>query len=404
MKHVIIGVGAAGIAAARTIVAHKPGDEVIMISEDEIVASRCMLHKYISGEREAETLDFAPDGFFENENVEWLGGISVTGIDASAGKVKCAGFDVGYDKLLIATGSLSSIPPVGALRTAKNVFGLRHFTDAKAIREAAGAAEKIVIIGGGLVGLDAAYALHELRKDISIVDIAKRILTINLDEKAAGEYESRFAEAGCKFYLGLGVSDTKVDESGDITAIVLSDDTVLPCDMVIVAAGVRPATALVEGSGIECERAIKVDERLATSCAGVYAAGDAAGLSGIWPNAMRQGTVAALNMCGVESQYTDTFAVKNTVNFFGLVTLSVGALEPEEGDTVITQEDRGTYKKFILRDGCVAGVILQGDIKYSGFWQYLIKNRIKVDCIGKPIWKLSYADFCKLSETGEYIW
>jgi NAD(P)H-nitrite reductase large subunit len=109
-------------------------------------------------------------------------------------------------------------------------------------------------------------------------------------------------------------------------------------------------------------------------------------------------------MCGQDTEYTDTFAIKNTVNFFGLVTLSVGAAKPQEGDVVAIREDRFTYKKYILRNGAPAGVILQGDIAGSGFWQYLIKNRVRVDHLNKPAWKLSYADFYGVDANGEYRW
>jgi len=141
-----------------------------------------------------------------------------------------------------------------------------------------------------------------------------------------------------------------------------------------------------------------------TNIKGIYAAGDVAGLSGIWPNARRQGEVAARNMCGVETVYEDSFALKNTVNFFDLATLTVGVLAPEDGDMVITRNEKNLYQRLILREGCVVGAILQGDISNAGFWQYLIKKQIPVDKIDKPIWKISFADFCKVSETGDYYW
>jgi NAD(P)H-nitrite reductase large subunit len=136
----------------------------------------------------------------------------------------------------------------------------------------------------------------------------------------------------------------------------------------------------------------------------VYAAGDVTGLSGIWPNAKRQGETAARNMCGETEVYEDSFAVKNAVNFFDLATMAIGEVEPSQGDRVELREDRRRYQKVILRDGCVVGLILQGDVSNCGFWQYIIKNRIRVDSINKPIWKISFADFLSLNEKGEYCW
>ena len=109
-------------------------------------------------------------------------------------------------------------------------------------------------------------------------------------------------------------------------------------------------------------------------------------------------------MTGTKWAYDDRFAIKNTVNFFSLLTLSVGAISPQEGDEVLVKEDRSNYRKLILRDGAVAGVILQGEIGGSGFWQHLIKNKIRIDKLGKSPWKVSYADFFGMENNGEYKW
>ena len=404
MKHVILGAGAAGITAAKTIRALRPQDEIVVIAEDERVSSRCLLHHYISGERDESGLSFVPEDFFTANHITWMGGAGATGVDTGAKTVRVGSVSVSYDKLLIATGSVSAIPPIGALRTAKNVYGLRHPSDAVAIREAASKGQRIVVIGGGLVGLDAAYALLEMKKDVTVVEMEPRILALNLDERAAKAYQTRFAAAGCKFHLGRKMTGTVENDEGDVVEVTLDEGAPLPCDLLVVATGVRPALAFLEGSGVAYERAVAVDKHMATNCPDVYAAGDVAGLSGIWPNAMRQGEVAAKNMCGESASYDDTFAIKNTVNFFGLVSLSVGAREPEEGDSVLVREDSRNYKKYILRNGRVMGVILQGDIANSGFWQYIIKNGVRIDAVGKPVWKLSFADFCELDDTGEYVW
>ncbi|GHV75284.1 nitrate reductase subunit beta [Spirochaetia bacterium] len=405
MKHLILGAGAAGISAAHRILAEKPEDEVIIVSEDTEVYSRCMLHRFIAGERDAKSINFINDDLLERKNVTWIKGKTLTRLDADSKTVYAGDEKVASgDTILITTGANSVTPPIGDLRTAKNAFGLRHLSDARSIVDCAKNAKKVAIIGAGLVGLDACYALLELGKKITVIEMAPSALAINVDAHAAEAYQKKFEEKGVKFLLARKVVGTKSDGKGNITAVELDGDDSVPCDMVVMAVGVRPAIAFLEGSGIKTERGVVVDDYLATNVPGIYAAGDAAGLSGIWPNAQKQGEYAAYNMTGTKWAYDDRFAIKNTVNFFSLLTLSVGAINPQEGDEVLVKEDKDNYRKLILRDGTVAGVILQGEIGGSGFWQHLIKNKVRIDKLGKSPWKVSYADFFGVENNGEYKW
>ena len=405
MEYVILGAGAAGITAAKTIRKADREGKITVISTDTQVHSRCMLHKYLSHERDAAGISFIDPDFFEKNQITWLPGKTVSRLDTQGKKVYTdQGDEMSYDRLLIATGAESFIPPVGNLREAENVFGLRHLRDAQAIDELAKDAENIVIIGSGLVGLDAAYGLMETGKKVSIVEMADQILPVQLDKTAAFEYQKRFEEAGARFYLGRKAADTVMEEDKIIREIILDNGEKLPCDLIIVAAGVRSAVAGMEGEGIVIDRGIKVDDYLQTGAEGVYAAGDVTGLSGIWPNAQKQGETAALNMCGSHVEYTDRYAIKNTINFFGLVSMCVGVILPQEGDVVIAREDSRNYKRVVLRDGKVVGVLLQGDISHGGIWQYLIKNQISISGIQKDIFDLNFGDFYGIKDNGEYQW
>lgn len=405
MEYVILGAGAAGMKAAATIRKADKDGSITVVSTDTYVHSRCMLHKYLSGERDEKQLNFVEEDFFEKNRIRWIAGKTAGKLDTNEKTVTLDDGEIlNYDKLLIATGAESFIPPVGNLREAENVFGLRHLRDAQAIRKMAEKAENIVIIGSGLVGLDAAYGLMETGKKVSIVEMAEQILPVQLDKTGAAEYQKRFEAAGAVFYLGRKGADTRMDENKKITELILDNGEALPCDMILVAAGVRSAVAGMDGEGIVIDRGIQVNGYLQTGAPDVYAAGDVTGLSGIWPNAQKQGETAALNMCGAQVLYEDRYALKNTINFFGLVSMCVGEILSKEGDVVIAREDSHNYKRVILREGKVAGVILQGDISHAGIWQYLIKNQISITGIEKDIFDLNFGDFYGIKDNGEYQW
>jgi nitrite reductase (NADH) large subunit len=409
MRHVIIGVGAAGITAAKTIRAFDKESDILMISEDGCVHSRCMLHRYISKERDESGLNFAGEDFFEKNDIGWISDAAVLKILDNTHEVVILkeGMEepmhISYDRLLIATGANSFIPPVGDFREAENVFGLRHLSDAQKICACVKPDSRILVVGSGLVGLDAAYALLERKLDVTVVEMADRILPIQLDDTGAKAYQDLFEKAGCKFYLGKKASQTIMNDDKIIESVILDDGTRIDCDVIIVAAGVRPAIECVKGSNIKAERFIEVTDRMETTARDVYAAGDVTGRSGIWPNAQKQGQIAGYNMCGLKMMYLDTYAMKNTINFYGLATLSLGRGQAEDTDQVIICEDRRTYKKAIIRDGVLDSITLQGDMDYSGIYQYLIKNRIVLPK-EKDVFHLSFADFYGIEADGQYTY
>lgn len=230
-------------------------------------------------------------------------------------------------------------------------------------------------------------------------------MSLQLDHQAAAAYQKLFKEAGAEFILEDKVVSVDVNDVGRGTTIHLASGKAVPADVIVIAAGVRPAFNFTQGSGIKTNQAILVGDDLKTNIDDIYAAGDVTGIAGIWPNAMKQGRIAAINMLGEKLLYEDRYALKNTVNFYGLTTLSLGNInpEPEENCEIFIREDRHNYQKVVLKNGIVQGVIMQGDIGGTGFWQYLIKNKIDVSDKNKDVFGLSFADFYDLDQqTGEY--
>lgn len=423
MKHLIIGGGAAGIKAAEQIRSLEKDSKITIIMEDMNIHSRCMLHKYLSGERSVEEMSFIPKEMEEELNIEFFRGYTISSVDTdkkivsiiplndqiseanSSAKIE----EVSYDRLLIATGSNGFIPPAPGLREAKNVYCFRHLREAKIIRDKAKDANNIAIIGAGLVGIDAAYGMLERDKNVTVIDMALSIIPMQLCKKAGDMYQKLFEDDGCKFELGRKVSDTKMDVNGNITSIILDNGTEVKCDLVISAAGERASIKFLEGSAVKIDRFIEVDDHMRTNVKDVYAAGNATGLSGTWPNAKKEAEVAAYNMCGYDKVYDDTYAMKNTMNFYGLATLSLGSGKAEKGDRVIEQQDSFGYRRAIIRDGVLDSIVLQGkNLNYAGVYQYIIKNKINIQDIIKDnenkVFKLSFADFYATDDRGQYVY
>lgn len=405
--YVIVGTGAAGMAAAERIRLYKKDATVIMMSIDEHSHSRCMLHKFLGGERTEEELSFVEPDFFEKNEIYWGKAQKALGLDIQNKRIQMENGYQPYDKLLIATGSVFGIPPINHFRTASNVYGFRDLSDAQKIDAAVKAknVKHVFIVGSGLVGLDVATGLMERGVKVTIAEMAPRVMPLQTDDTAAKAYQERFEAHGARFLLGIGASDSIVNDQNEITAVVLSTGETVECDFVICAAGVRPNIAWLEGSGLETERGITVDSHMRTSAQDVYAAGDVTALAGVWPNAMDMGRVAASNMCGVDTEYTDRYCMKNTSNFFGLQMLTIGDINAQvEGAEFYVKESRNCYKKAIVKDGVLKSILIQGDISHTGHWQYLIKNEVNLSEIlkKKEIFDITYGDFFETDDIGEY--
>ena len=413
MKCVIIGMGPAGITCAETLLQEDASIEVTIIASDKAPYSRCMLHYYLDGERSFDNLNFAPKGFFtDNNRLTVMPSKNVSEVDSVLKNVIFDdGTKVGYDKLLIATGAKPFVPPIEGLHDAKNRCVFRDIDDVDKIIENAKPNSKCVIVGAGVAALDAAYGLLEKGVDVSLIEMFPRISPLQLDDKAAHTYQKLFEEHGAKFYLGRRVISVDLDENRNATAVntvfasavSFDNNEKIPCDFLIIVAGVRPNFSFLKDSGIQTDKSILVKRNMQTSDLDVYAAGDCAGQSGIWPNAKNQGVVAAKNMLGGKEEYTDVYAMKNTMNFYGLTTLTIGNVNIDDTNCQSdVYESRNLYYRYVIKDNKIVAVLLQGSIARMGIWLHIIKNNIDVSKIKKPLHKIRYSDFYKVDEKGAF--
>lgn len=409
MKYVVIGASAAGISGCKRLRELDPSAEITLISKDKHIYSRCILHHYIEGIRDLDRLQFVPLNFIEDYKIDWIKGDAATKVDTDTKAVHTkSGKVVSFDKLLIATGSHVFFPPIPGLREAKNAIGFHDLDECEAIMEQAQTAKNIVILGAGLVGIDAAEGLLHLGKSISIVEMRDRMLSIQLDHQAASLYEKAFLEKGVKQYYSVSASKIILDENSCVQGVELSTGEVLPCDLLIVASGVRSNVEFLQDSSIETDRfGLIIDPLGQTSHPDIYGAGDVTGRNPIWPVAVKEGIIAASNMCGHKKEMTDFFASKSTMNFLGIPTMSLGLAQPENPEAYnieIELDEQGNYKKIVHKDGKIYGALLQGDLSYSGILTQLIKNNIDVSKVKKPLFKVDYSDFFHLTDGLEYTY
>ena len=413
MKYVILGASAAGINAAKTIRELDPKGEITVISKDQEVYSRCMLHHIISGSRLPQEINFTEDNFFEKYNINWLTGQEAISLNTEEKTILLS--DVtkqSYDRLLIATGSSSFMPPIENLDRGKQVFGLRTIEDARSITQAAEKTNTAVVIGAGLIGMDAAYALASRGLKVTIIETAAHILPLQLDKTAAKKYEKLFREHGLEFCFNETAASVKLDHDNNVLGVQLKSGSFLDCGIIVVAAGVRPNTGFLRNTPVSIGRGIKVNAYQQTSVPDIYAAGDVCesietftsqfSLTPIWPSAVLQGRVAGSNMAGIARQLETNFAFKNSMSFYGLHTVSFGLNKlPNDSYSELIYRDDKNYKKVILKDGLIRGAILQGDISNAGLIGKLVQDRINISPPDQ-IFDLTYANFFAQKENGEF--
>lgn len=370
MRFVVIGASAAGVNAVKKLRELNPEDEIVLISRDTQIYSRCILYRYLEGTRTLEELNFAGFDFAKGMRIHWLRGVGVTGIDINRNAVILDhGNEVNFDQLCIATGSRTNFPPIPGIREGKNIVGFRNLSDAELIRERLPFVQNIFVMGAGLVGIDVIAGLLPYHKNITLVDMGPYMMPVQLDRDTAKTYQDLFAAEGVKQYYNMGAKEFVLDEKGSCYKVILQDHTEIPADLVINCAGVRANVEFLSGSGIECDRyGLVIDEHGKTNIENIYGAGDVTGRCPVWPVAVREGMIAAYSMSGMDKTMEGYFAWKSSMHFLDIPTLSMGNVNHYD-DTFaveILKDEKGNYKKIVSKDGRIAGALLQGDLTGSG--------------------------------------
>ncbi len=377
-RYIIIGNGIAANTAAENIRKLDPAGSVRMFSrEKHHFYYMPALPEFLSGEKDLQGLTIHGVQWYGDRNIDLQVNTPVTDIDTAAKTVSAGGGKHGYDKLLLATGGYSFVPPIhGADRP--GVYSLRTLADAEVIRAQASEAKKLVLIGGGLLGLEAGNGLRKAGLDVTVVEFFPRLLPRQMDVAGAAILQKQMEAMGFKFHLGVTTKEIKQRGSG--LTIILDSGQAIETDIVLVSAGVRPVVDLAQKAGLALDKAVKVNDAMETSAADVYAAGDCIEhrgvFYGIWPASQEQGRVAGVNMAGGSETYAGTVPA-NKLKVVGIDLAAAGDIDADgKLDSVVCQDAaKGLYRKFVIDQGRLAGAILFGDTRGSDAVMAAIKDK-----------------------------
>lgn len=366
---VVAGAGIAGLTAADHLRRNHPDTEIHVVGrEKHFLYNRMGISRLIYGRSAMQGLYLMPESWYTERNIEMWLNTRLAAIDTAARAVQLAtGEALAYDRLILATGAQCFVPPIEGFG-ARGTYVLRDADGAMAIRDyiQQRQGQHAVVAGAGLLGLEAAYALHKAGLRTVVVAQGPWILNRQLDERAASLLRKFLEGIGMEVLTRAEVAQVRADWDGEVGQVKLKDGRVLPADVFVVCAGVRPDVAQAAAAGIAVKRGILVNERMETSTAGVYAAGDCAEFNGespgLWPVAAEQGEVAAVNALGAQRAFRGTVP-STLLKVQGADLMSIGRVSATgSGEREVIEESRDElkYRKLVLVNGRLAGAILMG--------------------------------------------
>ena len=439
--YIIIGNSAAGLSAVSSIRSvDREGSVIILTNEPFKNYSKPLITYYLAGKVQLEDIYFKSDEFYCENNVLLKMEVNIIKIDFELKQViSDKGLCFKYKKLLIANGGTPIIPKIKVsdnndeIKTGNNIkikpaekkvypellesnnykdiSGIFTFTNLQdAIQVQAyiikNSIKEAIILGGGLIGLKSAEALLEIGIRVKIIELSDRILSATFDKQASLIIEKELESKGSKIYTGNTISKIII-KNGVLNETELKNGEKIASRLLIIAVGVIPDLSIVKNSRMEKEKishnkGIFTDEHMETGIKDVFAAGDVVEsfdfITGnksnfaIWPLAVRQGEVAGLNMAGLNKTYGGSYFM-NSIEILKIPSISMGITNPSEdmqGNIEIIKDfkpERKTYKKIVMLDGKIIGLILEGNIDRAGIYGGLIKNKVDVSGIRENLVK-----------------
>ncbi|WP_082926451.1 NAD(P)/FAD-dependent oxidoreductase [Cupriavidus sp. D384] len=381
---VVVGNGMAAMRTVEELLKLAPNlyDITVFGAEPHGNYNRILLSPVLAGEKTVDDIMLNTRDWYTQNGIELLAGDPVVGIDRPRRTVRSAsGKEVHYDRLLLATGSKPFIIPVPG-HTLDGVIAFRDIQDVETMLHAARNHRHAVVIGGGLLGLEAANGLMRQGMDVTVVHLADSLMERQLDKPAAELLKVALERKGLRFLLGAQTAGILGDDR--VTGVLFKDGTQIPADLVVMTAGVRPNIELAAGAGLRCERAIVVDDTLQTFDPRIYAVGECVqhrnATFGLVAPIWDQARVCAAHLAGAGHRRYVQQATATKLKVTGVDLYSAGDFIGAEGseDLVLRDPRRGVYKRLVLQDGRLVGAVLYGDVKDGPWYFDLIQS-------GKPV-------------------
>ncbi|KWR90765.1 NAD(P)/FAD-dependent oxidoreductase [Cupriavidus sp. IDO] len=384
---VVVGNGMAGMRTVEELLKLAPDlyDITVFGAEPHGNYNRILLSPVLAGEKTVADIMLNTREWYEQNGIELLAGDPVVAIDRARRLVRSAsGREVRYDRLLLATGSKPFILPVPGHQL-DGVIAFRDIQDVEIMLHAASNHRHAVVIGGGLLGLEAANGLLRQGMDVTVVHLCDSLMERQLDKPAAALLQGALERKGLRFLLGAQTAEIIGTER--VTAVRFKDGSEIPADLVVMTAGVRPNIELAAQAGLHCERAIVVDDTLQTYDPRVYAVGECVqhrqATFGLVAPIWDQARVCAAHLAGAGHRRYIQQATATKLKVTGVDLYSAGDFIGGEGseDLVLRDPRRGVYKRLVLEGGRLVGAVLYGDVQDGPWYFDMIQSRAPVGAL-----------------------
>ena len=397
-KYIIVGSSHAALEAATAIrLIDAEGALTLLTRDAHLPYSPTILPYLVSGRSQPDNVALRDQAYFHDNAIALVPGATVVSLDPAQSSLRLASGETWqYDRLLIATGAAPTLPPVRGL-TDVPFHVLRSMDDAVDLRQAIGQARSAIVLGAGLIGMHAAENMAKAKVAVTVVELQPHVLSGYFEPRASAIIERTFARNGVRMVMGQSLSS--VERQGDGCLATLADGTTIAADLLLVCTGVTPNIGFLNGSGIEVDAGILVDDWMRTSLPNIWAAGDVAQARGFWggkvvngilPNAVEQGRIAGLGMADDADVKPFPGAVPlNTYSFFGQQAISVGRGRAGDGFEIEESGDEAVYRRIVLKDGQLVGIATINDFVDAGImWQLILRrtdlSSVKAAFIANP--------------------